>query len=358
MMEIIGKDFFCNLSEVHLNNLEPEDMEGQKEAFQAAALSVVGLLQQEFTDPKMQYSRELDPIIGTGFTGLFDFFVKAMGLDWAKWMMEGRPMNDENRGMLYADLEARYLSIWYRWVRETVLEYCQRHGLKAPNRFTTVKPSGTLSLLTGASPGFHAHKSAYMIRRITFKKWDSLALAYYDQGYNLVPSQADTDSDGNLLDDPFDDSCSEWLVEMPIKAVWADMEGADELDLSQIPATAQMGLWSQVQTHYTGHNTSATIEVRESEIEDLAEYIYQDIQDNYSYTSVAILSRFDDFQSFPRLPFEPISKSQYENLVDQISKNAKFETFDQALAYHDQSYFDESQISGPAGCDSDKCFLS
>ena len=42
--EILGADFHCNLAEVHLNRLDPDDLEGQSDAFRAAGLSVACLL--------------------------------------------------------------------------------------------------------------------------------------------------------------------------------------------------------------------------------------------------------------------------------------------------------------------------
>ena len=44
--EILGNDFHCNLAEVHLNQIDPENFEEQKKAFKAAALSVACLLKQ------------------------------------------------------------------------------------------------------------------------------------------------------------------------------------------------------------------------------------------------------------------------------------------------------------------------
>jgi ribonucleotide reductase class II len=357
--EIEGKDFLCNLSEVFLNNLDPANLDQQKEAFEAAALAVAALLHQNFTDEKMQYSRELDPIVGVGITGLFDFFVNAIGVDYAQWMVENRPMDDETRGPVYAELEQRYLNLWYRWVEDTITEYCNKHGLKKPNRFTCVKPSGTLSLLTGASPGWHPPKASHMIRRITFSKEDPIAMAYNAMGYRITPAHSDTDENGNLLDDPWDPRVNEWLVEIPITTTWGHLEGADEVKLENIPATAQMGLWKQVQIHWTGHNTSATIEFRENEIDSLSQWIYDSIQNNDgAYTSVAMLARFDNYQSFPRLPFEPISKEVYEKHLTEIEQNQVFDNFDEALAYFDQYYLNQDQVQGPSGCDSDKCLIS
>ena len=211
--EVIGADFHCNLAEVHLNRIAPDDHQGQEEAFRAAALSVACLLNHRFEVERYRQSRAWDPIVGVSFTGLFDFFVHAFGTHWLQWWEAGRPDSEEGRA--FRAEEARYLSRWKRIVDETVWDYCDRHGLRRPNRCTTVQPAGTKSLLTGASPGWHPPKAQRFIRRITFRKNDPVALACFDYGYTIVPSQSDKDEQGRLLDDPFDPRCSEWLVEIP-----------------------------------------------------------------------------------------------------------------------------------------------
>ena len=74
--EIIGRDFHCNLAEVHLNTIDPNDYEAQDAAFYAAGLQVAALLQHEFIHERYRYSRSIDPIVGVSFTGFFDFMIK------------------------------------------------------------------------------------------------------------------------------------------------------------------------------------------------------------------------------------------------------------------------------------------
>ncbi|WP_254567735.1 ribonucleoside-triphosphate reductase, adenosylcobalamin-dependent [Oscillatoria sp. HE19RPO] len=342
----------CNLAEIHLNQIDPENDREQADAFAAGALSVATLLNHKFVEPRYQYSREIDPIVGVSFTGLFDFFVHAFGVDWLRWWVEGRPATPE--GIEFKRQEEAYLTRWRDIVHEKVWDYCDRHGLRRPNRCTTVQPSGTKSLLTGASPGWHPPKAQRFIRRITFGKNDPVALACIDYGYSVIPSQSDKDEKGNLLNDPFDPRCSEWLVEIPIAVSWADLPGADEIDISQFSAMAQMDFYMNVQSHYVTHNTSATVEVRESEIETLGTRIYEAIQNDEGYISAALLARFDDRQSFPRLPFEPIDKAEYDRLSAEVLVRRKTDDFKNALQRYDLGELAEA---GPAGCDSDKCLL-
>jgi ribonucleotide reductase, class II len=360
--EILLNNNFCNLGEVHLNTIAAYNYETQEEAFKAAALSVASLLHHRFTEERYQYSREVDPIVGVSFTGLFDFFVEAFGVEWLHWWEAGRPRNWSIHGKTtqyylsdyFYEKEKEVLDGWRTIVEETVWDYCDRHGLRRPNRCTTTQPAGSKSLLTGASPGWHPPKAARFIRRITFAKNDPVALACLDYGYPIVPSQSDTDRDGNLLNDPFDDRCTEWLVEIPTEVSWANIPGADRVNISQFSATAQFDFYMQVQRHYVRHNTSATIELRSHEIEPLAEAIHKAIENDGGYISAALLARFDDHQAFPRLPFEPISKEEYDRLHAEVLSRRKTGNFLEALSKHDRG---ESDEAGPAGCDSDKCLF-
>ena len=350
--EILGADFHCNLAEVHLNQIDPADLQGQADAFKAAGLAVAALLNHRFEVERYRQSRAWDPIVGVSFTGLFDFFVHAFGTPWLQWWEAGRPASSE--GLVYKQKEAEFLSRWKEIVNQAVWDYCDRHQLRRPNRCTTVQPAGTKSLLTGASPGWHPPKAQRFIRRITFRKNDPVALACLDYGYTIVPSQSDKDGQGRLLDDPFDPRCTEWLVEIPTQVSWANLPGADQVEINNFSAMAQFDFYMQVQQHYTAHNTSATIEFRENEIEPLAEAIHQAIQRGEGYISAALLARFDANATFPRLPFEPIDEATYLELNAEVLVRRRNADFFDALQRYDSGELVEA---GPAGCDSDKCLL-
>ncbi len=350
--EILGNDFHCNLAEVHLNQIDPGNFEEQKKAFKAAALSVACLLNHEFEVERYRKSREYDPIVGVSFTGLFDFCVHAFGTPWLKWWEAGRPNTEEGKD--FKEKEAKFLDSWRKIVKETVWEYCDKHNLRRPNRCTTVQPAGTKSLLTGAAPGWHPPKAQRFIRRITFRKNDPIALACMDYGYSVVPSQSDKDENGCLLDNPFDPRCTEWLVEIPTEVSWANIEGADQIDINNFSALAQFDFYMQVQKFYTEHNTSATVEFRENEIEDLAKAIHNAIENNEGYISAALLARFSANATFPRLPFEPISKEEFISMQNKVIERKVNNDFFNALNKYDVGELSEA---GPAGCDSDKCLL-
>lgn len=386
-MEIIGTNFFCNLSSVHLNQIDPFDFAAQEKAFTASALQAAAFLNRGFTNPRYQHSRKLDPIVGVSFTGLFTFFVRAFGVDWLKWWQAGRPDNwlcfpNQSRIMrkfpvewcatydvmvdgyvapqFYKYAERRYFELWRDIAHNTVWEYCDRHNLKRPNRCTTVKPEGSLTLLTGVGAcGWHPPKAKHYIRRMTFGAHDPIALAAIDWGYTVVPSQSCKDDEGNLLNDPFDPRVTEWLVEVPVAEPWADLPGAEDIDPSAFPIEAQWDFYMQVQKHYTTHNTSATLEIYESEIETLGKLIHGAIANDEGYISAAILGRSDGNSTFPRMPFEPITRKQFEALCEKIVEKRNTTVVDGVLnfmnliAKYDNPTIDTSPQD--SACDSGLC---
>ena len=349
--EIIGRDFHCNLAEVHLNTIDPSDYEAQDAAFYAAGLQVAALLQHEFVHERYQYSREIDPIVGVSFTGLFDFLVHAGGYDWLKWMMEGR--NGRRAKDMYESMEAHFLTRWRAAAHRGVRDYCEKHGIRLPNRITTVQPAGTKSLLTGASSGWHPPKAQRFIRRITLGVNDPLVPTLLEHGYSVIPAQSARDDDGNLLDDIADPRVREVLVEIPTEVSWANIPGCDQFDLAQLPVEAQYGLYMMVQNSYTDHNTSATIELRENEVPVLAKLIHDNIENNGGYISAALLARFDvDGGTFPRLPFEPISKEKYDDLKAIQDISGSDEDFLTTLNRYDSA---DWSIESVAGCTNAAC---
>lgn len=305
--EIIGYEFLCNLAEVHLNRLGPSDFAGQWRAFYSAGIVAATFLTQELPTTRYQQSRDIDPIVGVSFTGLWDFFVAAFGQEWIVWMMSGRPVSS------FETLEKEYLRRWRKAAHAGVRSYCISHKLKTPTRVTTVQPSGTKSLLTGASPGWHAPKALRYIRRLTFPAGDPIALACIGCGYKAVPAVRESFALGSR--DIWDPNCQEWIIEIPVCVPWANAL-KEEVELEALPAISQFGLYMAVQSTYTDHNTSGTIELYEGEIETIASSIFSALGEGY--VSVSLSGRSSSPARFPQLPIEPVSKKAYECLVEEV----------------------------------------
>ena len=71
------------------------------------------------------------------------------------------------------------------------------------------------------------------------------------------------------------------------------------------------------------------------------------------------MARFDANETFPRLPFEPITKKKYEQMMEAVGKARKErvgkKTFFEILEEFDSV---KVELNGAAGCDSDKCLFA
>ena len=137
---------FCNLCEINASNItSQEDLE---ERVKAAAL--IGTLQAGYTD--FHYLRDVwkrttekDALIGVGMTGI------------------------GSGAVLNYDLEAAAKAVLKENARVAKLI-----GINKSARTTTVKPSGTSSLVLGTASGIHAWHNDYYIRRIRVGKNEAI----------------------------------------------------------------------------------------------------------------------------------------------------------------------------------------
>ena len=164
----------CNLAEVFpaqfASNLDP-----------ATAFRLVTryCLRQRLTPLSDPISREVglkNMRIGVGLGGICDF-------DW----------------------EPSTLAGWYSLCRKEADDYADELGVQRPITVTTVKPSGTISLLNGSSPGQHAPHAPYYLRRTRIAKNDPMAHAMMEAG---VPFEEDI----------YDKSRHTWVFSFPMKA--------------------------------------------------------------------------------------------------------------------------------------------
>jgi len=137
---------FCNLCEINASNLESqEDLE-----VRVKAATLIGTLQAGYTD--FHYLRDIwkrttekDALVGVGMTGI------GSGV------------------ILNYDLEAAAKVVLKENARVAKLI-----GINKAARTTTVKPSGTSSLVLGTSSGIHAWHNDYYIRRIRVGKNEAI----------------------------------------------------------------------------------------------------------------------------------------------------------------------------------------
>lgn len=180
---------------------------------------------QPMTDARAERKRVENMRIGVGLGGICDF-------DWTP-----------------ADLSQMYSA-----ARVEADRYADELGVSRPIAVTTVKPSGTISLLNGSSPGIHAPYAPYYVRRTRISKQEPMAEALVEAG---VPHEKCVyDSTGNTL-----------VFSFPMMARNARDYVTTETVDSQIER--QM----IVQDSYADNAVSTTISFREDEKGRLAELL-------------------------------------------------------------------------------------
>lgn len=374
--ELIASDNHCNLASVALSNLS-FDRDRVKTAFKASALQACISLGHNFLEERFAYSWAIDPVVIVSFTSGFEWFARYFGINWLRWWAAGRPAtwnapNGEElpkhvptveKAKSHADIflavEQQILSEWRDTVRDTIYAYCDRNNLKRPNRYTGLKPEGSLTLLTAVGcNGIHPPKSWHYIRRKTVRAGSPIGKAALDYGFSVVPGQSDKDESGNLLEDPFDPRCSKWLIEVPVqeRLVTIFPQLIDEqIDPIKFSALAQFNWLMQVQAYYTTHNSSFTLEPihyeqdEGEEMKALAKAVHEAIQLDRGYISMAILAR--NFMTFPRMPFEPVSRDRYEELQSLVLSRRKTNDFLSLV----NTYQEETEWSDTAACSSEAC---
>lgn len=189
---------------------------------------------------------------------------------------------------------------------------------------TSVKPSGTVSLLANVSPGIHYVHSEYYIRRVRFQSNSPILDKLEQAGYKIVP-----DIYGQEPGKPV----NTMVVEFPIHEPHFS-KGKDQVSMWE-----QLEMAAMMQKYWADNQVSITVHFRESEVKDipLALEIYQ-----HKLKSVSLLP-YDPHQIYKLAPYEEISGRTYQQLAQKLK--------DVTLPY-DILDVAQEQVKG---CDSDTC---
>jgi hypothetical protein len=171
-------------------------------------------------------------------------------------------------------------------------------GLPESIRLTTVKPSGTLSLLAGVTAGIHPAYSQYYIRRVRMSSNHALVEVCKQHGY---PVEYEKRLDGSLN---YDTSVVSFYVAHPDDTIVAD----------NLSAIEQLEWVRWAQTNWSDNAVSCTIYYTQEELPDIRQYLYAYYNDNFK--SLSFLPKTN--HGFEQAPMEAITKEQYDTLVANI----------------------------------------
>ena len=207
-----------------------------------------------------------------------------------------------------------WLSPGYEYLRDYDDRYSELNDIPTSIKLTTVKPSGTLSLLPGVTPGVHPAYARYMIRRIRIASNHMLAEVCRDKGY---PVEYARDASGK-------ENYNTVVVSFPFRYPSNAKLASEMTALDQLHQVRKMQeLWSD-------NSVSCTVYYKPEELSVIKEYLAKNYKNNHK--SLSFLLHAD--HGFAQAPYEEISKERYEELSAQVEsidslEEAEYESQDE-----------------------------
>jgi hypothetical protein len=202
-------------------------------------------------------------------------------------------------GYLQATDEQRsWLSDVYVHLRAYDKEYSSHHDFPESIKITTVKPSGTLSLLAGVTPGAHPGYSQYYIRRIRMAADSELASVARNNGYfvEYVRNFDGTEDHSTVV--------VEFPCQFPAGTMFAD----------DMTAIDQLNVIRKLQAEWSDNSVSVTIYYRKEELDAIKAWLVV----NYVNTkSVSFLLHSD--HGFDQAPLEEITEARYLEMKENVT---------------------------------------
>jgi ribonucleoside-diphosphate reductase alpha chain len=266
---------FCNLCEVNVSDIESqEDLDAR-----VKAAAFVGTLQAGYTNfhylrPVWQRTTEKDALIGVGMTGIGSGVAQKYDLKRA------------------AEL-----------VKEVNTATAKQIGINASARCSTIKPSGTSSLVLGTSSGIHARHNDYYIRRVRVGKNEAIYT------YLMI-------NHPELIEDDYFRPHDTAVISVPQKSP------AESI----LRTESALDLLERVKWFYTNwvkpghrngqntHNISATVSIKEDEWEVVGNWMWENRK---FYNGLSVLPY--DGGTYIQAPFEDCTKEKYEEMMHHLS---------------------------------------
>jgi len=188
-----------------------------------------------------------------------------------------------------------WLDECYRYLRDFDEKYSEIHKLNRSVKLTTVKPSGTLSLLPGVTPGAHPGYAQYMYRRIRIATDHPLVELCKDHGY---PIEYQKHLDGSK-------DYGTTVVTFPFSYPEGTTLAKD------VTAISQLQRIKQLQTIWSDNSVSCTIYYKLEELPEIRKYLEKNYKDGHK--SLSFLLHSD--HGFEQAPYEEVTKEEYDKLV-------------------------------------------
>jgi len=200
-------------------------------------------------------------------------------------------------GICQSENKLEWLDETYREIRKYDEEWSNLRGWPTSIKLTTIKPSGSLSLLAGSTPGVHPAYSKYYIRRVRMSSHDNLVKVCREAGYFIeYVKNFDGSYDHKTCVVEFICKCEDAILAKDMKAI-------DQLELVK-----------KMQTVWSDNAVSVTVYYKEEELEDIKSWL----KSNYE-TGIKCVSflRHSD-HGFDQAPYEEITEQEYSARLKKL----------------------------------------
>ncbi len=220
--------------------------------------------------------------------------------EWKKNVEEERLLGVSLTGLRDHEILNSANPIAEAWLNElqdtaikTAEEWSNILGINMPAAITTVKPSGTVSLLVDSSSGLHPRFAPYYIRRVRVAKTDPMCQFLIDSGVKWNPEVEETLENYTTA-----------VFDFPIKAP----EGS--VCTKDVDALEQLNYWKMLNDHWCEHNPSCTVFVKEYEWLKVGNWIYNNWDD---VSGISFLPYDGGVYVLP--PYEEITSEEYAKMA-------------------------------------------
>jgi len=192
-----------------------------------------------------------------------------------------------------------WLGDLYEYLRDYDKSYSAKIGVDTSVKLTTVKPSGTLSLLSGVCSGAHPGIYQYFIRRIRIASSNTqlINLAKKNNFYIEYQRNFDGTDDKNTQ-----------IIEFPCCYPEGTVLAKD------MTAIDQLNVIKDLQTNWSDNSVSVTIYYRLNELDEIKEWLINNYTNNVKTCSFLLHNE----HGFKQAPFEEITKEKYEELIKKV----------------------------------------
>ena len=197
-----------------------------------------------------------------------------------------------NRGI---DELKKWCTEGYTAIQKYDTTYSDWFAIPKSIKTTSVKPSGTVSLLAGATPGIHYPENNFYIRRVRLSNHSKMIPALKKAGYKIEPAYGSEETTS--------------VIEIPVSV------GKNVRTVKEVSMWEQLALAAFMQRYWADNQVSATVtfdkDLEGHQIPFALNYF------QYQLKGISFLPRLEA-GAYRQMPYEAISQADYDQLVKKL----------------------------------------